>query len=125
MSELCREQEVIAMGREFENVKTVRPLGRHQLLKAGVLIWVRPLLFCFQEAFDEISAAEWWLLYLNDNDEIIASSRWIMTWIQELIKKKSMAHSLRCNIKGATVVWTEEAAHLLQMDDEMRNIAVY
>jgi hypothetical protein len=37
---------------------------------------------------------------------------------------KSTAQSLHCNTEATTVVWTEDAAHLLQMDAETSKIAV-
>jgi hypothetical protein len=138
---------VIAVRREFENLKTIPPLLPHQSVKAGTLIWARSLLLRLRQPFDQFSAAESWLPYFNSKDETIASSRGIITSIQEFIKNtfsefhrkltgtlqqmpshpvliKPCAQSLRCNMEAAIVIATEKEAHLLHMDYEISKIAL-
>ena len=141
------EQEVIAVRREFENLKTNPPLPPHQPIHAGTLIWAKSLLYRIQEPFEQIEAANSWLPAYAYKNEIIKSSRGIIQSIQDFIKgtfndfhrnlldkirtllnkpilMKATSTSLRCNMDPSLVVATEEATNFQRLDYEISKVAI-
>ncbi|OHS94615.1 Dynein heavy chain family protein [Tritrichomonas foetus] len=141
------EQEVVAVRREFENLKTNPPLPPHQPIHAGTLIWAKSLLFRIQQPFEQIEAASSWLPPYAYKKEIIQSSKGIIQSIQDFIKgtfndfhrnlldkirttlnkpvlMKPSSTSLRCNMDPTLVVATEEATHFQRLDYEISKVAI-
>lgn len=141
------EQEVIAVRREFENLKTNPPLPPHQSIHAGTLIWARSLLYRIQKPFEEIEAASSWLPPYAYKKDIIKSSKGIIQSIQDFIKStfndfhrnlldkirtmlnkpvlmKPTSTSLRCNMDSSLIVATEEATHFQRLEFEISKVAI-
>ncbi|KAH0787434.1 dynein heavy chain 2, axonemal [Histomonas meleagridis] len=80
------EQEVISVRREFENLKTNPPIPIYQPIRSGTLLWAKSLLYRIQKPFELIEASSSWLPPFTYKNEIIESSKGIMSSIQDFIK---------------------------------------
>lgn len=141
------EQEVVAVRREFENLKGNPPIPSYQSRHTGAIIWAKSLLLRLQKPFDEINNASSWLPQFAYKNEIITSANGIISSIQDFIKNtfneyhktitesvkqsltknilaKTSDTSIKCFIEDKLVSAIEEVTHFARMEYVLSKIAL-
>ena len=116
------QQEVIAVRREFENLKTNPPLQAHQSKMAGTMIWARSLALRIQQPYEQISAATWLPPY-QYKKEVIDSYTGIITSINEFISNifneyhKTIVESFKQALNKQILMKTTPTSIKISIDD--------